>query len=124
MNGWLFTNVADLRRHRRARLFPGEVLVARRPHRRGRRGRRTLDRAGADSDRRQRRDADARHGRGACAPDLAVSVERVVNTMKLPLEEHLLVTAQNARITARSRLHQRLFRRLARRAVRARRCAT
>ncbi|AOF97903.1 Imidazolonepropionase [Sphingobium sp. AP50] len=27
------------------------------------------------------------------------SVERVVNTMKLPLEEHLLVTAQNARIT-------------------------
>ena len=26
------------------------------------------------------------------------SVERVVNTMKLPLEEHLLVTAQNARI--------------------------
>jgi imidazolonepropionase-like amidohydrolase len=27
------------------------------------------------------------------------SVERVVNTMRLPLEEHLLVTAQNARIT-------------------------
>ncbi|WP_114955054.1 amidohydrolase family protein [Sphingosinicella terrae] len=27
------------------------------------------------------------------------SVERVVNTMKLPLEEHLLVTARNARIT-------------------------
>jgi imidazolonepropionase-like amidohydrolase len=27
------------------------------------------------------------------------SVERVVNTMKLPAEEHLLVTAQNARIT-------------------------
>jgi imidazolonepropionase-like amidohydrolase len=27
------------------------------------------------------------------------SVERVVNTMKLPLEEHVLVTAQNARIT-------------------------
>jgi imidazolonepropionase-like amidohydrolase len=27
------------------------------------------------------------------------SVEHVVNTMKLPLEEHLLVTAQNARIT-------------------------
>jgi imidazolonepropionase-like amidohydrolase len=27
------------------------------------------------------------------------SVERVVNTMKLPIEEHLLVTAQNARIT-------------------------
>ena len=27
------------------------------------------------------------------------SVERVVNAMKLPLEEHLLVTAQNARIT-------------------------
>jgi imidazolonepropionase-like amidohydrolase len=27
------------------------------------------------------------------------SVERVINAMKLPLEEHLLVTAQNARIT-------------------------
>ena len=27
------------------------------------------------------------------------SVERMVNTMKLPLEEHVLVTAQNARIT-------------------------
>ena len=27
------------------------------------------------------------------------SIERVVNTMKLPAEEHLLVTAQNARIT-------------------------
>jgi len=27
------------------------------------------------------------------------NVERVVNAMKLPLEEHLLVTAQNARIT-------------------------
>lgn len=27
------------------------------------------------------------------------NVERVVNTMKLPLEEHVLVTAQNARIT-------------------------
>src|SRR4029450_6345946 len=26
------------------------------------------------------------------------SVERVVNTMMLPLEEHMLVTAQNARI--------------------------
>ena len=27
------------------------------------------------------------------------SVERVINSMKLPTEEHLLVTAQNARIT-------------------------
>ena len=27
------------------------------------------------------------------------SVERVVNAMKLPVEEHMLVTAQNARIT-------------------------
>jgi imidazolonepropionase-like amidohydrolase len=27
------------------------------------------------------------------------SIERIVNTMRLPLEEHLLVTAQNARIT-------------------------
>ena len=27
------------------------------------------------------------------------SVERVINTMKLPVEEHLLVTAQNARVT-------------------------
>ena len=27
------------------------------------------------------------------------SVERVINAMKLPLEEHVLVTAQNARIT-------------------------
>jgi len=37
------------------------------------------------------------HGHGARSHQS--SVERVLNTMKLPPEEHLLVTAQNARIT-------------------------
>ena len=82
-----------------AERFPGEVLVRDDRIVAVARGDEGLDRAGVDA---------VVDGAGATLmPGLVEahahltwpsSVERVVNTMKLPLEEHLLVTAQNARI--------------------------
>jgi imidazolonepropionase-like amidohydrolase len=97
MSRILFTNVMVFDGSGAGR-FPGEVLVegeaitavAQRDER--------LDRAGA---------AVVEGGGATLMPGLVeahahltwpTSVERVVNAMKLPLEEHLLVTAQNARI--------------------------
>lgn len=82
-----------------AACFPGEVLV-----------RDTQIVAVGRGDERLPRDgAEIIHGDGAILMPGMVeahahltwpsSVERVVNSMKLPPEEHLLVTAQNARIT-------------------------
>ncbi len=78
--------------------FPGEVLVRGEIIEAVARGDERLDRTGAD----------LVQGAGATLmPGLVEahahltwpsSVERVVNAMKLPIEEHLLVTAQNARI--------------------------
>ncbi len=79
--------------------FPGEVLVRGETIEAVARGEERLDRSGVQL---------LVDGAGATLmPGLVEahahltwpsSVERVVNTMKLPLEEHLLVTAQNARI--------------------------
>ncbi|HSI16192.1 MAG TPA: amidohydrolase family protein [Sphingomonas sp.] len=82
-----------------AACFPGEVLVQ---------GEHIV--AVARGDERLPRDgAETVHGKGATLMPGMVeahahltwpsSVERVINSMKLPAEEHLLVTAQNARIT-------------------------
>src|SRR5688572_29988878 len=80
-------------------LFPGEVLV---------RGN-AIAAVARGSERLAREGADLVDGGGqTLMPGMVEghahltwpsSVERVVNTMKLPVEEHLLVTAQNARIT-------------------------
>jgi imidazolonepropionase-like amidohydrolase len=80
-------------------LFPGEVRVI---------GNR-IDAVAQGGERIDREGADIVDGRGmTIMPGMVEghahltwpsSVERVVNTMKLPAEEHLLVTAQNARIT-------------------------
>jgi len=82
-----------------AALFPGEVRVIGARIAGVARGDERFDRAGAD----------VIDGRGmTLMPGMVEghahltwpsSVERVVNTMRLPMEEHLLVTAQNARIT-------------------------
>jgi imidazolonepropionase-like amidohydrolase len=80
-------------------LFPGQVRVV---------GNR-IDAVAEGGERIEPAGADILDGRGmTLMPGLVEghahltwpsSVERVVNTMRLPLEEHLLVTAQNARIT-------------------------
>ena len=79
-------------------LFPGEVLVRDDSIQAVTRGDERLERQGVDV-------VDG--GGATLMPGLVEahahltwpsSVERVVNTMKLPAEEHLLVTAQNARI--------------------------
>lgn len=80
-------------------LFPGEVRVA---------GNR-IDAVAKGDERIAREGADVLDGGGrTLMPGMVEghahlswpsSVERVVNAMKLPAEEHLLVTAQNARIT-------------------------
>jgi imidazolonepropionase-like amidohydrolase len=80
-------------------LFPGEVRID---------GDR-IEQVAEGAQRVQRDGADVLDGRGmTLMPGLVEahahltwpsSVERVVNTMKLPAEEHLLVTAQNARVT-------------------------
>ena len=98
MTAVLFTNV-QVFDGSGAERFPGEVLVRGSNIVAVARGDERLDRAGADV---------VVDGSGATLmPGLVEahahltwpsSVERVVNTMKLPLEEHLLVTAQNARI--------------------------
>ena len=82
-----------------AERFPGEVLVRGETIAAVARGGERLERNGAEQ---------VVDGAGATLMPGMVeahahltwpsSVERVVNTMKLPLEEHLLVTAQNARI--------------------------
>jgi imidazolonepropionase-like amidohydrolase len=80
-------------------LFPGEVLVRGNRIAAVARGEERLPRAGAD--------VIAGRGR-TLMPGMVEahahltwpsSVERVLNTMKLPIEEHVLVAAQNARIT-------------------------
>jgi len=80
-------------------LFPGEVLVRGNRIEAVAKGDERLDRAGATV-------VDG--GGQTLMPGMVEghahltwpsSVERVVNTMTLPIEEHLLVTAQNARIT-------------------------
>ena len=79
-------------------LFPGEVLV---------RGNRiaavarneALDGAGAETVNGGGRTLMPGMVEGHAHLTWPSSVERVVNAMKLPVEEHLLVTAQNARIT-------------------------
>ena len=98
MTAVLFTNV-QVFDGSGAERFPGEVLVRGADIVAVARGDERLDRAGADV---------VVDGSGATLmPGLVEahahltwpsSVERVVNAMKLPLEEHLLVTAQNARI--------------------------
>jgi imidazolonepropionase-like amidohydrolase len=80
-------------------LFPGEVLVV---------GNR-IEAVAKGAERIDRADVDILDGGGrTLMPGMVEahahlswpsSVERVVNAMKLPAEEHLLVTAQNARIT-------------------------
>jgi len=98
MQGTLFTN-ANIFDGSGDPLFPGEVLVRGNRIEAVARGNERLDRAGA---------AVIDAGGQTLMPGLVEghahltwpsSVERVVNSMKLPIEEHLLVTAQNARIT-------------------------
>jgi imidazolonepropionase-like amidohydrolase len=94
----LFTNVNIFDGSGRA-LFPGEVRVV---------GNR-IEAVAEAADRLDAEGADVIDGRGmTLMPGMVEghahltwpsSIERVVNTMKLPPEEHLLVTAQNARIT-------------------------
>ena len=98
MSAVLFTNV-QIFDGSGAERFPGEVLVRDDRIEAVARGDERLDRSGIDL---------VVDGAGATLmPGLVeahahitwpTSVERVVNAMKLPLEEHLLVTAQNARI--------------------------
>jgi imidazolonepropionase-like amidohydrolase len=98
MSGWIFTDVRIFDGTGEAP-FPGEVLV---------RGERIEAVAGGD-ERLDRTGASAVDGRGATLmPGLVEahahltwpsSVERVVNAMKLPEDEHFEVTRQNARIT-------------------------
>lgn len=94
----LFTNVSIFDGSGKA-LYPGEVRVS---------GNR-IDAVVPGIAQLDRSDADVIDGKGmTLMPGMVEahahltwpsSVERVVNTMKLPPEEHLLVTAQNARIT-------------------------
>ncbi|MBO9580442.1 MAG: amidohydrolase family protein [Sphingobium sp.] len=99
MNAVLFTNVQIFDGSGRER-FPGEVLV---------RGDR-IEAVGIGDERLAQDGAELFDGAGATLmPGLVEShghltwpssVERVVNSMKpLPIEQHVLVTAQNARIT-------------------------
>lgn len=98
MKPLVFTNVNIFDGSGRA-LFPGEVKVV---------GNR-IAAVAEGSDRLDRDGADVIDGGGmTLMPGMVEghahltwpsSTERVVNTMKLPAEEHLLVTAQNARIT-------------------------
>jgi imidazolonepropionase-like amidohydrolase len=94
----LFTNILVFDGSGQA-LFPGEVRVT---------GKR-IDRVAKGDERIDREGAELLDGGGmTLMPGMVEahahlswpsSVERVVNAMKLPAEEHLLVTAQNARIT-------------------------
>jgi imidazolonepropionase-like amidohydrolase len=98
MNRILFTDVWIFDGSGQA-LFPGEVLVA---------GNR-IEIVARGEERVNRSNTQVVHGKGmTLMPGMVEghahltwpsSVERVINTMKLPPEEHLLVTAQNARIT-------------------------
>ena len=80
--------------------FPGEVRVSGNRIAAVARGGERLDRTGA----RARSTAMAAHLMPGIVEAHAhltwpSSVERVINSMRLPIEEHVLVTAQNARIT-------------------------
>jgi imidazolonepropionase-like amidohydrolase len=98
MNGFLFTGVSVFDGSG-APLFPGEVLVrgnrieavARGDERLPREGVRIVEGAG--------RTLMPGMVEAHCHLTWPSSVERVINGMKLPIEEHMLVTAQNARIT-------------------------
>ncbi len=98
MSGLLFTNVMIFDGSGAA-LFPGEVLVrgerieavARGDERLPRDGARVIDGAG--------RTLMPGMVEGHAHLTWPSNVERVINAMHLPIEEHMLVTAQNARIT-------------------------
>lgn len=98
MNGCLFTDVRVFDGSGAA-LFPGEVLVRGERIEAVARGDERLDRDGV---------AVIEGGGATLMPGMVEahahlswpsSVERVVNTMRLPAEEHLLATAHNARVT-------------------------
>ncbi len=98
MTGYLFTDVQVFDGSGTAR-FPGEVLVRGETIEAVARGDERLDRAGVDvviggSDSTLMPGLVEAHAHLTWPS----SVERVINAMKLPIEEHLLVTAQNARI--------------------------
>jgi imidazolonepropionase-like amidohydrolase len=98
MSGFLFADVMIFDGSG-APLFPGEVLV---------RGNR-IEAVARGDERLPREGARVVAGRGrTLMPGMIeahahltwpTSIERVINGMKLPIEEHVLVTAQNARIT-------------------------
>ena len=82
-----------------APLFPGEVLVRGNEIAAVARGDEKLDRAAASIVEGEGQVLMPGLVEGHAHLTWPSSVERVVNAMKLPAEEHLLVTAQNARIT-------------------------
>lgn len=98
MSGYLFTEV-NIFDGSGAQLFPGEVLV---------RGER-IEAVGLGDERLPRDGVTVIAGKGrTLMPGMVEAhahltwpsnVERVINAMHLPIEEHMLVTAQNARIT-------------------------
>jgi imidazolonepropionase-like amidohydrolase len=98
MSGFLFTDV-KIFDGSGAPLFPGEVLV---------RGNR-IEAVARGDEKLPRESVRIVEGAGRtlmpgmveahCHLTWPSSVERVINGMKLPIEEHMLVTAQNARIT-------------------------
>ncbi len=98
MSGYLFTDVRIFDGSG-APLFPGEVLV---------RGN-TIEAVAKGDERLPRDGAQLVEGGGrTLMPGMVEAhahltwpsnIERVINGMKLPIEEHMLVTAQNARIT-------------------------
>jgi len=98
MNGTLFTNI-DIFDGSGADAYPGEVLV---------RGDKIVAVAKGD-EKLPREGVEIITGGGATLmPGMVeahahltwpTNVERTINAMKLPIEEHMLVTAQNARIT-------------------------
>lgn len=79
--------------------YPGEVLVAGNRIEAVARGSERLDRTGTEIIDGKRRTLMPGMVEGHAHLTWPSSIERVINTMKLPLEEHMLVTAQNARIT-------------------------
>jgi imidazolonepropionase-like amidohydrolase len=98
MAGTIFTDIRIFDGSGRA-LFPGEVLVRGNKIEAVAEGDGRLDRNGAEVLACQGRTLMPGMVEAHAHLTWPSSVERVVNTMKLPAEEHLLVTAQNARVT-------------------------